>query len=110
MRPGELCQLRAADIDGADTDGVWLFRPRQHKTQNHGRDRVVSIGPQAQEVLRPDIEAGEKYVFSPQAAERVRNAARRVNRKSPMTPSQAAQAEGESETSEARTLRRDQLS
>jgi integrase len=90
MRPGELCQLRANDIDTTDPSSVWLFRPKQHKTQHHGRDRVVSIGPQAQEILRPYIEAGEEYVFSPQAAELVRNGERRANRKSPMTPSQAA--------------------
>ncbi|MCI0701856.1 MAG: site-specific integrase [Planctomycetia bacterium] len=90
MRPGELCQLRESDIDTTDPSGVWLFRPPQHKTQHHGHDRVVSIGPQAQEVLRAYIEAGEEYVFSPQAAERARNAERRASRKTPMTPSQAA--------------------
>lgn len=90
MRPGELCQLRASDIDTTAEGGVWLFRPQQHKTQHHGHARVVVIGPQAQDVLRPYIDAGESYVFSPQAAERVRNAERRANRKSPMTPSQAA--------------------
>lgn len=90
MRPGELCQLRAADIDMTVGGGVWVFRPQQHKTQHHGHARVVLIGPQAQEVLRPYIDASETYVFSPQAAERVRNAERRSNRKSPMTPSQAA--------------------
>ena len=41
-------------------------------------------------VLRPYLEAGEEYVFSPQAAERTRHAERRANRKSPLTPSQAA--------------------
>jgi integrase len=90
MRPGELCQLRAADIDTTAEGGVWAFRPQQHKTQHHGHARVVLIGPQAQEVLRPYLDAGETYVFSPRAAERVRNAERRANRKSPMTPSQAA--------------------
>jgi integrase len=90
MRPGELCQLRASDIDTTDPSGVWHFRPQQHKTQHHGRDRVVPIGPQAQEILRPYIEAAEEYVFSPQAAERIRNAERRANRKSPMMPNQAA--------------------
>jgi integrase len=49
MRPGEVCGLRFAEINrGGD---VWLFRPRQHKTAHHGRDRVIPIGPKAQAVL-----------------------------------------------------------
>lgn len=90
MRPGELCQLRVADIDRTGDGGVWVFRPRQHKTRHHGHARVVIIGPQAQEVLRPFVDAGETYVFSPRAAERARHAERRANRTSPVTPSQAA--------------------
>lgn len=90
MRPGELCQLRVADIDQSGEGGVWVFRPRQHKTRHHGHARVVNIGPQAQDVLRPFVDAGETYVFSPRAAERARHAERRANRKSPVTPSQAA--------------------
>ncbi|MBA4188838.1 MAG: hypothetical protein C0467_12645 [Planctomycetaceae bacterium] len=90
MRPGEVCQLRTADLDRSGEKGVWVFRPRQHKTQHHGHARVVILGPQAQEVLRPFMEAGEEYVFSPRAAEHMRQVQRRANRKSPMTPSQAA--------------------
>ena len=90
MRPGEVCQLRAGDIDTGDAGGVWLFRPAEHKTQRHGHVRVVVIGPQAQEILRPFLEAGETYVFSPRAAERCRQAERRANRQSQRTPSEAA--------------------
>ena len=90
MRPGEVCQLRAGDIDTGDATGVWLFRPAEHKTQRHGHVRVVVIGPQAQEILRPFIAADETYVFSPKAAERVRQAERRASRKSQRTPSEAA--------------------
>ncbi|MCE9566884.1 MAG: site-specific integrase, partial [Planctomycetes bacterium] len=46
MRPGEVCQLRASDIETDGASGMWMFRPKQHKTQHHGRDRVVLIGPQ----------------------------------------------------------------
>jgi integrase len=49
-RPGEVCILRPEDIDtGA---AVWLYRPRQHKGRHRGKERVVAIGPRAQEVLR----------------------------------------------------------
>lgn len=49
MRPGELCGMRWEDID--TTGDVWLYRPREHKLQHHGRDRVVAIGPQGQTIL-----------------------------------------------------------
>ena len=74
IRPGELCQLRVADIDRTGEGGVW----------------VVIIRPQAQDVLRPFVDAGETYVYSPRAAELARHAERRANRRSPLTPSQAA--------------------
>ena len=49
MRPGEVCIVRPCDIDrSGDT---WTYRPESHKTEHHGRDRVVFIGPKAQEVL-----------------------------------------------------------
>jgi integrase len=49
MRPGEVCALRFAEIDRSGD--VWLFRPRQHKTAHHGRERVIPIGPKARGVL-----------------------------------------------------------
>jgi integrase len=48
MRPGELCAMRAIDIDM--TGPVWLYRPGRHKTEHHGHTRVVPIGPKAQEL------------------------------------------------------------
>jgi integrase len=51
MRPGEVCQMRACDLD---TSGeVWLYRPASHKTQHRGKARVVALGPCAQGVLLP---------------------------------------------------------
>lgn len=49
MRPGEICKLRPFDIDrGSD---VWEYKPRSHKTEHHGRSRIVYIGPEAQALL-----------------------------------------------------------
>lgn len=89
MRPGEACIMRLADIDrSAD---VWAYKPKSHKTQHHGRERIVFLGPKAQVLIQPFLTADrERYLFSPQNAEADRNAARRENRQSPMTPSQAA--------------------
>jgi integrase len=42
MRPGEVCILRAIDIER--TGPVWLYRPDQHKTRHQGYTRVVPLG------------------------------------------------------------------
>ncbi len=48
-RPGEVCKMRPCDIDrSAD---VWEYRVGGHKTEHHGRERTVYIGPEAQAVL-----------------------------------------------------------
>ena len=89
MRPGEVCIVRPVDIDrSAD---VWTYRPESHKTEHHERDRIVYIGPQGQQILASYLlRDGSAYCFSPRERESLRNASRRENRKSPMTPSQAA--------------------
>lgn len=67
MRSGEVLQLRLADIDLSGD--VWAFRPASHKTEHHGHERVIFIGPEAQRVLRPFIEGGARkthaYLFDP---------------------------------------------
>jgi integrase len=84
MRPGEVCVLRPCDLD---TSGeVWLYRPQEHKTEHHGLDRVVAIGPRAQEVLRPYLERpAEEYCFSPAEADQQRRAAASRRRRTPMS-------------------------
>jgi integrase len=64
MRPGEVCRLRAADIDRVGP--VWFYRPAQHKTAHKGKDRAVAIGPRAQQVLSEfPTDDPTSYVFSP---------------------------------------------
>jgi integrase len=96
-RPEELCIIRPIDIDRSDP-ACWVYRPGSdfgehgtHKTAHHGHDRLILIGPRAQDLLRPylDVEP-TAYCFSPAVSERKRNAVRRANRKTPMTPSQKA--------------------
>jgi integrase len=89
MRPGEACIMRACDLEVAGT--VWVYRPASHKTEHHGKAREVYLGPRAQEVVRPWLKLDTTaYLFSPAEAEAARNAQRRQQRRSPMTPSQAA--------------------
>ena len=89
-RPGELVTLRPCDLT-MSTDGVWAYRPEGHKTVHRGRERRIYIGPEAQAVLRPYLDrAPEAFCFSPREAMDLRHAQQREERKSPMTPSQAA--------------------
>jgi integrase len=73
MRPGELCGMRACDIERGGQ--VWTYRPETHKTEHHDKDRVIVIGPQAQAILKTYIGRRLKlseYVFLPEEAHRER--------------------------------------
>lgn len=82
MRPGEVCLLRPCDLD---TSGdVWLYRPSRHKTQHHGRGRVVAIGPKAQTVLLPFLNRKPvAFCFSPAEAIEQQRQERTRQRKTP---------------------------
>jgi integrase len=87
MRPGEVVAMRTIDVD---TSGrVWTYTPASHKTEHHGRTRVIYLGPQAQAILRPwlrpDLTAA---LFSPAEATAERMARLRERRKTPVQPSQ----------------------
>ena len=70
---------------------VWQYRPASHKTEHHGHDRLIDLGPRAQAVIRPWLKPDlEAYLFSPREGEAGRNAARREARRSAMTPSARA--------------------
>jgi integrase len=86
-RPGEACQVRPADIDrGAE---VWEFRPGSHKTEHHGKQRTIYIGPHAQEILQPYLlRDATAYCFSPAESEAQRHEEMRARRKSKVQPSQ----------------------
>jgi integrase len=87
MRPGELVQMKGSEIDRSSEQ--WIYRPASHKTEHHGHERVVHLGPRARKVLRPYvIAAGGGFVFSPRRCEAERHAERGRNRKTPMTASQ----------------------
>jgi integrase len=64
MRPGELVQLRGADLD---TSGpVWIFRPLSHKLEHQGRERIIFIGPDGQVVLKPWLRDNPtEFIFGP---------------------------------------------
>lgn len=81
-RPNEVCNLRPCDVDMSED--VWAYRPGSHKTEHHGRERVIFIGPRAQAILRPYLlRDAMTYCFSPADSEKKR---RRVAHESRSTP------------------------
>ena len=86
-RPAEICGMRTSDIDMGKAP--WVYRPAEHKTEHHDIERLIYFGPKAQETIRPFLKTDlHAHLFSPVEAEAVRNAQRREQRETPMTPSQ----------------------
>ena len=58
-------RLEAGFLGKAPPQGLAVdIAPATHKTEHHGRQRVVFIGPQAQEILRPySLRDTETYCF-----------------------------------------------
>ena len=62
--------LKPANVDRSGD--IWEYRPESHKTEHHGRQRVVFIGPQAQAVLRPYLLRDEdSFCFQPRRSWRL---------------------------------------
>ncbi len=70
MRPGEVCLLRSVDIEMGGE--IWIYTPREHKTEHRGRIRRIALGPKAQAVIRPFLAtpALGGYIFRPGEAEK----------------------------------------
>jgi integrase len=82
-RPEEICTIRPCDVDTAGE--VWSYRPESHKTQHHGRERVIFIGPKGQEVLRPYLLRDKSSsCFSPLESEQKRLTAAHEERITPL--------------------------
>jgi integrase len=88
-RPSELCAMRPSDIDRSGE--VWNYCPEKHKNEWRGQQRYVAIGPKAQAILMKYLDRPAlRPCFVPAESEASRNANRRQQRKSPMTPSHRA--------------------
>ena len=89
MRPCEITAIWGCDLNMSSD--VWEYVPKSHKTEHHGKDRIIFIGPKAQAVLRSFLKTNlQAFLFSPVDARREFDERRKANRKSPMTPSQRA--------------------
>jgi integrase len=87
MRPGEVCAMRACDLDM--TGAVWLYRPSQHKTAWRGKPRVVALGRRAQAIVKPFLTLNtQAFLFSSARGLAERAVTLRANRKTKVQPSQ----------------------
>jgi integrase len=88
MRPQDVRNPRTYDLD---TSGdVWIYTPWTHKTEHHGHERKIAIGPKAQVILRPFLKPDDPkaFIFGPREAVEEMHAERRLRRKTKRTPSE----------------------
>ncbi len=87
MRAGEVMVMRAIDLNMASA--VWTYTPHKHKNHHRGMDRIIHLGPKAQEIVRPFLRPNvEAYLFSPKAYVEEMHARRAEQRKTKRTPSE----------------------
>lgn len=83
-RSGELVIMRPCDIDMSGK--IWTYKPSTHKTEYHGHERNIYLGPQAQTIIRPFLAGREikGFLFSPKEAEEERREKVHSQRKTPL--------------------------
>jgi len=78
MRPSEVTIMRPCDIDRSEK--IWIYRPSTHKTEHHGRERLIFLGPRAQRILIPFLNIKrDDYIFSPRKVKQDMFDQRRAN-------------------------------
>lgn len=81
-RPNEVVAIRPSDVDCSQE--IWRYVPREHKTEHHGKQRVILIGPQGQKILGPYLRRNPaENCFNPQQAVGEMRRKRRAARKTP---------------------------
>ena len=81
--------MRPCDIDRG-RGGTWVYRPSVHKTEHHEIERVIFLGPRAQEILKPFLDRRHPchYLFVPREGMAHFRKLQREQRKSKVQPSQ----------------------
>jgi integrase len=84
MRPQEICALRPCDIDRSGN--IWIYVPEFHKTEHHGRERKVFMGPKAKALLHDYLDRdSQSHCFRPCDSEAIRQADRHRARSTVMS-------------------------
>jgi len=87
MRPAEMLGMTRRQIDMSGE--IWLYKPVKHKGTWRGRERLIAIGPKAQDILRPFLPlAPDAPLFSARAAWDEFRAAKRADRRTKETKQQ----------------------
>ncbi|MEI8371268.1 MAG: site-specific integrase [Planctomycetota bacterium] len=121
-RPGEALAIKSSNtladdpiLPAAVRSLCWVYRPGSHKTEHHGRGRLILIGPQAQAIIEPWLRPAdpEAYLFNPVEARRWADRKRKKNARPNLTnakptPTPARQIAGSHYTvwSYSRAIRR----
>lgn len=79
MRPGEVTIMRGCDLGTTGT--VWTYTPSTQRTEDHGMERPIDLGPEAQDVIKPFLMADLSALFDPREMMKKFQAMRRNNRK-----------------------------
>jgi integrase len=76
MRPDEVTILRPCDLDR--TGEIWSYTPFTHKTEHHEIEKVILLGPKAQDILKPWLDRDPAaYAFNPKEVREASLASRR---------------------------------
>ena len=92
MRPSEVFNMKVGEIVKDADPELWHYVRKTHKTERFIGKKIIPLGMPEQELIAPYLEgkAPESAVFSPRTAMAERNAEKRANRKTKISPSQAA--------------------
>jgi len=81
MRPGEVVVMRPCDLDRSTP--IWTYQPADHKNRWRGHQRIIPLGPKAQQVLAEFLDReSQTFLFSPAEAEAWRRGERAEPRNS----------------------------
>jgi integrase len=83
MRAAEVLAMTRRQLDTSGPQ--WIYRPVRHKGSWKGRERIVALGPNAQEALRPFVTLDpDAAIFSPSTSwDEFRDEKRRKRRTAP---------------------------
>ena len=92
MRPSEVFRMKVGEIIKDADSGLWHYVRKSHKTERFIGEKVIPLGKPEQDLIVPYLvgKAPESAVFSPRTAMAERNAEKRAQRKTKISPSQAA--------------------
>lgn len=66
-RPDEVCVIRGCDLEA--NGEYWIYRPYTHKTEHHGKERWIAVGPRATRIIQPFLKPDTSaFLFSPAGA------------------------------------------